>query len=110
MALSPKAYQWLKDVTAQHFRGEGYVIDIISHSAVRYREATRAITLSTEPLMVGDEKQKQGWVLEVYVHRPLQWDNPSQGEVTDPLEEELILARVEEGLKAKVGKYRFFRV
>ena len=109
MALSPKTYRWFQDITAQHFHGEGYVIDIISHSAVRYREAARTITLSTEPLMAEDEKHGKGWVLEVYVHRPLQWDHPSQGEVTDPLEEELILARVEEGLKAKVGKYRFCR-
>ena len=109
MALSAKAYKWLQDLTAQHFRGEGYVIDIISHSAVRYREASRTITLSTEPLMM-DEKSKNAWVLEVYVHRPLQWDNPSHGEVTDPVEEELILARVEAGLKAKVGRYQFARI
>jgi hypothetical protein len=109
MALSPKTYRWFQDITAQHFRGEGYVIDIIGHSAVRYREASRTITLSTEPLTLDDEKHNKGWVLEVYVHRPLQWDNRSQGEVTDLLQEELILARVEEGLKANVGKYRFCR-
>ncbi|MGA9963848.1 MAG: Imm74 family immunity protein [Terriglobales bacterium] len=110
MALSAKAYRWLKDITAQHFRGEGYVIDIITPSAVRYREATRTITLSTEPLMMNDQKDKKGWVLEVYVHRPLQWDNPNQGEVADPVEEALILARVEAGLKAKVGRYQFTRI
>ena len=108
MALSAKAYRWLQDITAQHFRREGYVIDIIGHSAIRYRESSRSITLSTEPLMI-DERGKKAWVLEVYVHRPLQWDDQDHAEVTDPVEEELILARVEAGLKAKVGRYQFAR-
>lgn len=72
-------------------------------------EKLLALTLSTEPLMM-DEKSKNAWVLEVYVHRPLQWDNPRHGEVTDPVEEQLILARVEAGLKAKVGRYQFARI
>jgi hypothetical protein len=88
ITLSPKAYRWWTNFTATHHYGDGYTVDFISHSAVRYREEARSITLSSEPLTRPHDGGKTDWVLAVYVHRPLKWDEPILGEVTDPVEEE----------------------
>ncbi len=101
ITLSPKAYQWWENLTAIRHRGDGYSVDLIPPSAVRYREAGRSITFSSEPLW----QEKNTFVLAVYIHRPLKWDEPDLGEVSDATQETTILARVETALKAKIGRY-----
>ena len=105
ITLSPKAYRWWQNFTATHYRANGYTVDFISHSAVRYREGERSITFSSEPLDRTFGSGKSNWVLAVYVHRPLTWDEPHPSEITDPAEENAILSRVQTALKSKIGKY-----
>ena len=45
------------------------------------------------------------WVLTVYIHYPLRWDDPPGGEITDADEEQAILSRLEIALKTK-GDYQ----
>jgi len=65
----------------------------------------RSITFSSEPLDRAFGSGKSNWVLAVYVHRPLTWDEPHPSEITDPAEENAILSRVQTALKSKIGKY-----
>jgi hypothetical protein len=109
ITLSPKAYKVWQNLLAIHFRGDGFIVDIISHSAIRYREGARSITLSTEPRQIEDNGKKADWVLAVYVHRPLRWDDAGGGEVSDPAQERSILSRIELALRSKVSKYEFMR-
>jgi hypothetical protein len=104
--LSPKAYRAWRNFLATHFYGDGFIVDIVSHSAVKYREGSRSITFSTEPLQI--KGKKDDWVLAVYVHRPLKWDGDVEGAVRDD-QEELILSRIELALKSKVGRYEMVR-
>lgn len=101
-----KLYRVWRDLTAIGFHGHGYKVDFASNgAAVKYHEGSRSITLSSEPVAQGGAQ----WMLDVYIHRALKWDSPSEEEVTDTAQEELILSRVEAALKAKIGKYRFVR-
>jgi hypothetical protein len=107
ITLSPKAYRTWQNLLATHFHGDGFIVDIISRSAVRYREGSHAITLSTEPLQTKGKKKAE-WMLAVYLHRPLRWDEDSQS-VGGEVREELIVSRIELALKSKVGRYKFVR-
>jgi hypothetical protein len=104
ITLSPKAYRVWQNLTATHFYGDGYIVDFISHSAVRYRDGKHSVTLSAEPVMIEEVGGTSGWVLEVYLHRPLRWDESTDDSVPD---EQTILPRIEIALKSKVGRYQF---
>lgn len=80
-------------------------MDFVSHSAVRYREDSLTITFSSEPLSHISDDGKVRWVLTVYVHYPLRWDNPDGTEVQGKEQEHTILSRVETALKEKIGDY-----
>ena|SRR5215467_7585041 len=102
ITLSPKVHRWWQNLTAIPYRGDGYSVDLIPPGAVRYREAGRSITFSSEPMFQAHSGEKDTFVLAVYIHRPLKWDS---GEATDATKETAILARVETALKAKIGRY-----
>jgi hypothetical protein len=104
LTLSAKGYRKWQELIADHFYGDGYVIDIISHSAIRYREGGRSTTLSTEPLMRSTDSDRKEWILRVYVRHPLKWDGLDQPGISIA-QERLILGRIEQGLKAKSKSY-----
>ena len=70
------------------YSGDGYSVDFISYSAVLYREDSRSIRFSSEPLsrISGDGKTRL--VLTVYVHYPLRCDKPDGTEVQDREQEQ----------------------
>jgi hypothetical protein len=105
MRLNKEWYDWLKIKSAKRIQGDGYVIEIISPSTVKYREGERTLTLSTEPLMHDNNGDKHGWTLVVYVQQPLKWDEPAM--VMSPSEADRVMARIQEGLNKKVGRYDF---
>ncbi len=104
MLVNRKWYDWLKNTSAKRVQGDGYIIEVVSPSTVRYREGERTLTLSTEPLMQDSHGQKRKWILAVYVQRPLKWDGRANL-VVSPSEADRVMARIEEGLKKKVGRY-----
>lgn len=91
------------------YSGDGYAVDILSHSAVKYLQGGRSITFSSEPLARTSRDGKARWVLTLYVRRPLRWDDSEGREITDADEERAILSRVETALKAKIGDYELAR-
>ena len=102
---SPDAYrEWLERL-AIHYSGDGYAVEFLSPSAVKYLERGRSITFSSEPLARTLSDGKTSWVLTVYIHYPLRWDDPPGEEITDAKEEQAILFRLETALKAK-GDYQ----
>jgi hypothetical protein len=102
--LPPDAYRrWLERL-AIRYSGDGYTVEFLSHSAVKYIEHGRSITFSSEPLTRTLSDGKTHWVLTVHIHYPLRWDDPDGGEITDADKEQAILSRLETVLKAK-GKY-----
>lgn len=104
MWIKQRWYDWLRDKSAKRVKGDGYLIEIISPSTVRYREEGRTLTLSTEPLMHDSHGHKRKWILAVYVPRPLKWDERADLAM-NPSEADRVMARIEEGLKKKVGLY-----
>jgi len=103
--LSANAYRrWLERL-ALRYSGDGYTVEFLSHSAVKYVEHDRSITFSSEPFARTLSNGKTRWVLTVYIHYPLRWDDPNGGEITDADEERAILSRLETALKTKKGEY-----
>jgi len=77
--LSPDAdRRWLARL-AIRYSGNGYAVEFFSHSAVKYIEHDRSITFSSEPLARTFDNGKSHWVLTVYIHYPLRWDDPHGG-------------------------------
>jgi len=90
---SPEVCRRWKERLATRYSGDGYAVVFLSHSAVKYVEKRRSITFSSEPLVRTSGDGKTSWVLAVYIRRPLRWDDPNAGEITDADEEKAILAR-----------------
>jgi hypothetical protein len=107
--LPKDAYRRWKERLAIRYSGDGYAVEFLSHSAVRYLQSGRSITFSSEPLARTLSDGKTHWVLTVYVHRPLRWDDPDGGEITDADAEQAILSRLETALKTKEGEYEITR-
>ena len=107
--LPPDAYRRWKERLAIRYSGDGYAVDFLSPSAVKYHQGGRSITFSSEPLARTLRDGKTRWVLTVYVHRPLRWDESDGREITGADEEQAILSRLETALKAKIGDYELAR-
>ena len=107
--LSPDAYRRWQERLAIRYSGDGYAVNFVSHSAVKYVQGDKSITFSSEPLARTLSDGKTRWVLTVYVHCPLTWDGSDGGEITDADEEQAILSRLETALKAKIGDYELAR-
>ena len=107
--LSSDAYRRWQQLWAVRYSGDGYAVEFVSYSGVRYLENDRSMTFSSEPLARTSDDGKTSWVLTVYIRRPLRWDDPDGGEITDADEEEAILSRLETALKAKIGEYELTR-
>ena len=103
MRLNRERYDWLRNKSAKRVQGDGYIIEIISPFTIRYHEGERTLTLSTEPLMQDSNGDKRRWILAVYVQQPLTWDEGAEL-VMSRSEAETVMARIEEGLKRKVGR------
>ena len=100
--------RWVERL-AIRYSGDGYAVVFPSRSAVKYLQSGRSITFSSEPLQQTLSDGKTHWVLTVYVHRPLRWDDPDGEEITDADEEKAILSRLETALKSKKSNYEITR-
>jgi len=96
--LSSDAYRLWQQLWAVRYSGDGYAVEFLSHSAVKYLEHGRSITFSSEPLARTLSDGETRWVLMVHIHYPLRWDDPHGGEITDADEEQAILSRLETAL------------
>ena len=102
--LLPDAYRrWLERL-AIRYSGHGYAVEFLSHSAVKYLEHGRSITFSSEPFARTLRDGETRWILTVYIHYPLRWDDPHGGEIIDADEEQAILSRLKIALTTK-GDY-----
>jgi hypothetical protein len=107
--LSSDAYRRWQQLWAVRYSGDIYAVEFVSYSGVRYLEGDRSMTFSCEPLARTSDDGKSKWVLTVYIRRPLRWDHPYGGEISNTDEENAILSRLETALKAKIGDYELTR-